>query len=56
MQLFVLSYPTLAVSTLYCIWQAYRRAWLVRERILRERVTYMLWLMATRFSESNSAA
>lgn len=38
--------PTLAVASLYCLWfRAYlehRR----RERILRERVSYMLWCAA----------
>jgi hypothetical protein len=39
--------PTLVVSTIYCLWQAYERERLrQRERVLRERVTYMLWVMA----------
>jgi hypothetical protein len=48
MQLFVFTYPTLAVSAIYCIWQAYRRVLALRERVLRERVAYMLWVLADR--------
>jgi hypothetical protein len=48
MQMLALSYPTLAVSAIYCIWQAYRRALLRRERVLSERVAYMLWVLAGR--------
>jgi hypothetical protein len=48
MQLLAFTYPTLAVSTIYCIWQAYRRALAQRERVLRERVAYMLWVLAER--------
>ena len=41
------SLSTLAVSAIYCIWQAYVRYELVaRQRQLRERVAYMLWVMA----------
>ena len=50
MQLFVFTYPTLAVSAIYCIWQAYRRALALRDRVLRERVAYMLWILAQRRS------
>jgi hypothetical protein len=46
MQLFVLTYPTLAVSAIYCLWQVYQRAIVLRERVLRERVVYMLWILA----------
>jgi hypothetical protein len=38
--------PTLAVSLIYCLWQAYFRARLFRERRLRERIAYMLWVSA----------
>jgi hypothetical protein len=50
MQLFAITYPTLAVSAIYCIWQVYRRALALRERVLRERVAYMLWVLAERRS------
>jgi hypothetical protein len=38
--------PTVAVATVYCFWNLYLTRKL-RERKLRERVTYMLWVMAT---------
>ncbi len=47
MQLLVTTLPTLAVSTLYCFWNLYRLYVHQRERRLRERVTYMLWVMAS---------
>jgi hypothetical protein len=50
MQLFVMTYPTLAVSAIYCIWQAYLRTVALRDRVLRERVAYMLWILAERRS------
>jgi hypothetical protein len=43
MPAFALTVPTLAISAAYCIWNAYRMALLRHDRILRERVTYMLW-------------
>jgi hypothetical protein len=43
MKMFAFCYPTLAVSTIYCIWAAYRRK---RERALPEEVTFMLLLLA----------
>jgi hypothetical protein len=46
MQLLITSYPTLAVSAIYCIWQTYWRARRLHEQILRERVTQMLWAAA----------
>jgi hypothetical protein len=41
-----LTIPTLAVSVTYCLWHAYRMAYLRRDRRMRERVAYMLWTMA----------
>jgi hypothetical protein len=38
--------PTLAVSIIFCLYDLARRAGLQRQRRLRERVTYMLWVMA----------
>jgi hypothetical protein len=38
--------PTLAVSVVFCIWSAYRRASLQQRRRLHERVAYMLWIAA----------
>jgi hypothetical protein len=54
MQMIAFSYPTLAVSTIYCIWLAYRRALLQRERTLCERVAYMLWVLANRMSTGSA--
>jgi hypothetical protein len=40
--------PTLAVSTIYCVWFAYQRTRLLQQqRVLRERVAYMLWMVAS---------
>ena len=38
--------PTLAISTIYCLWYAYQRTRLQQQRVLRERVAYMLWVVA----------
>jgi hypothetical protein len=38
--------PTLALSVIYCVYQTYRDELRRRHRVLRERVTYMLWVMA----------
>ena len=38
--------PTLAVATVYCFWHLYEAALKKKERRLRERVTWMLWVMA----------
>jgi hypothetical protein len=41
------SVATVAVSMIYCLWDAYRRVSpLPRRQQLRERVAYMLWVMA----------
>ena len=47
MQALLISWPTLMVSAIYCFWYEYRQARLRKEQRLRERVTYMLWVMAT---------
>ena len=38
--------PTLAVAAVYCIWHAREQALQLKRRRLRERVTWMLWVMA----------
>jgi hypothetical protein len=39
--------PTLAVATIYCIWwRAMHYMVRRRDRLLRDRVAYMLWVMA----------
>jgi hypothetical protein len=40
------SLPTVAVSAIFCVWNAYRLQRYRRDRQLRERVAYMLWVMA----------
>jgi hypothetical protein len=43
------SVSTLAVSVIFCLYQAYQRhEEQRRQRRLRERVAYMLWVMAER--------
>lgn len=41
----VMSYPTLAVSAIYCIWNTYLRLRVKQEQTLRQRVAFMLWVM-----------
>jgi hypothetical protein len=36
----------LAVATLFYYWRAYRQTHELRERDLRQRLSYMLWVMA----------
>jgi hypothetical protein len=48
------SFPTLAVSVIYCLWNAYRLSQWRRRRALRERVTFMLWAMAHDLEEDDS--
>ncbi len=52
MQAVLMTLPTLAVSTVYCLWNIYRSAYCQRSRRLRERVAYMLWVMATEIDSS----
>ena len=40
--------PTLLVTTLYYFWQVYHREWRRRRHVLRQRVAYMLWVVAQR--------
>jgi hypothetical protein len=39
--------PTLAVSVIYCLWRWAHNYQVRRERQLRQRVAYMLWMAAT---------
>jgi hypothetical protein len=47
MQLLLSTFPTVAVASVYCLWNAYRRHAEARERVVCRRVAYMLWVMAT---------
>jgi hypothetical protein len=48
MDMFAICYQSFAVLSIYYFWNAYVQARLQRERTLRERITYMLWVMADR--------
>jgi hypothetical protein len=49
MHMLAFCYPVVAISIIYCVWRAYRRVELRRrERVLRDRVTFLLWTMAQR--------
>lgn len=39
--------PTLAVAVIYCLWYRVHDFQQRRQRVLRERVAYMLWVAAT---------
>jgi len=43
---FEASVPTLAISADYMIWNAYRQTQIRREKQLRSRVAYLLWVAA----------
>jgi hypothetical protein len=46
MQCVATAMPTLAVSTIYCLWFAYLQ-FALRRRRQRERVAFLLWAAAT---------
>jgi hypothetical protein len=50
MQAFSSSFTTLAVTTIYYVWRAYNQVRLQREATLRQRVSYMLWIMANQIA------
>jgi hypothetical protein len=56
MQPFVCTVPTLAVSVIFCLYHTYQVTRLRRECVLRQRVAYMLWVMAGLDEEGSSAA
>ena len=56
MQALLCSVPTLAVSAIYCLWQFHGELLRQRNRVLRERVAYMLWVMATNRHEEEVVA
>ena len=41
----------MAVAIIFYVWRSYHEREQGRERVLRERVTYMLWVMATGAAE-----
>jgi hypothetical protein len=54
MNALVCTIPTLAISSIYCIWHAHLLRQRRRERILCDRVTYMLWVLANRVEFDDS--
>lgn len=46
METLIASYAALAVAGIFCVYQCYVRKIVSRQRVLRERVAYMLWVMA----------
>ncbi len=47
MQPFSSTFTTLTVTAIYYVWRAYNEIRSRQEFTLRERVSYMLWVMAT---------
>jgi hypothetical protein len=47
MALFAPFVPTLAVAAIYCLWYRVYDFHMQRQRVLRERVAYMLWVAAS---------
>jgi hypothetical protein len=46
MQVLSGSVPALAVATIYYVWRAYFRVQLRHQRLLHQRVAYLLWTLA----------
>jgi hypothetical protein len=46
MQPFVGNVAALAVAVIFYLWRAHHQVYLQRQQMLRERVAYMLWIMA----------
>jgi hypothetical protein len=55
MNIMITTVPTLLVSAIYCLWAAYHRERIRRERTLCERVAYMLWVAAERIPDDAAA-
>jgi hypothetical protein len=48
MHLLSLSSPALAIALIYTIWHRYFQYQMHQQRLLRERVAYLLWVVAKR--------
>ncbi len=48
MQPLLTSLPCVLVSMIFCLWSHYHLALLRRQRQLRKRVAYLLWIAANR--------
>ena len=56
MQPLLPSMAALAVAGIFYMWRAWQQAQTKRHQVLRERVTYMLWVMATNRHEEEVVA
>jgi hypothetical protein len=54
MQPIVTNMAALAVATLYYLWRAHYQTRQRRQRVLCQRVAYMLWVVADRIKKSDS--
>jgi hypothetical protein len=54
MQPIVTNMAALGVATLFYLWRAHYQTRLRRQRVLCQRVAYMLWVMAERIQNSDS--
>jgi len=52
MSMFVCAIAAMSVALLYSTWLSHFKQTVARNRQLRERVTYMLWVMADKVPES----
>ena len=52
MSALVCAVSAMSVALLYSTWRTYHEKLLQREKQLRERVTYMLWVMANNTAEA----
>jgi len=50
MQAFSSTFTTLTVTAIYYVWRAYSEIRLRQEITLRQRVSYMLWVMAAQIT------
>jgi len=55
MPLLVCSIAILAVTVIYLFWRSYLQACERRQRVLRERVTFLLWVVADAEEEAELA-
>ena len=54
MQPIVTNIAALAVATLYYLWRAHHQTRQRRQRVLRQRIAYMLWVMADQVRSTDS--
>ena len=54
MQPIVTNIAALAVASLFYLWRAHHQTRQQRQRVLRERVAYMLWVMAEGIRSNDS--